>query len=391
MQHFGLQQQLFAAGAAAVQVDGREHALFVQTALQVDFAVAGAFEFFKNHLVHAAAGVDQGGGDDGQAAAFFHIAGRTKETLGALQSIGVHTTREHFARRGHHVVIGAGQAGDRVEQDHHVFFQFHQALGTLDHHFGHMHVARGGFVKRGRNHFAAHAALHLGHFFRALVDQQHHQVHIGVVGGDGVGDLLHHDCLARLGLRHDQGALAAAERGDDVDHTGGDVFFALDVTLQTHLLFGEQRRQVLEHDLVFVVLGQVVVDLVELGQGKVALAVFGDAHFAFDHVAGVQVKAPHLAGADVDVVGAGGVAGIGAAQEAKTVGQDFQHAIGKNLFARFGAFFDDGKHQLLFAHATGVLDFERVGLLQEFGHMECLEFVQMHGIWPVANRSAGDR
>jgi hypothetical protein len=30
-------------------------------------------------------------------------------------------------------------------------------------------------------------------------------------------------------------------------------------------------------------------------------------------------------------------------------------------------------------------------LLQEFGHMKCLEFVQMHGIGPVANRSAGDR
>jgi hypothetical protein len=34
--------------------------------------------------------------------------------------------------------------------------------------------------------FAAHGALHFGHFFRALVDQQHDQVHFRVVGGDGV-------------------------------------------------------------------------------------------------------------------------------------------------------------------------------------------------------------
>jgi hypothetical protein len=142
---------------------------------------------------------------------------------------------------------------------------------------------------------------------------------------------------------------------------------------------------------VFVVLGQVVVDLVQLRQCKVALAVFGDANFTFDHVAGVQVEAAHLAGADVDVVRAGGVAGVGAAQEAKAVGQDFQYAVGKDLFTGFGALFDDGKHQLLFAHATGVLDFERVGLLQEFGHMKCLEFIQMHGSWPVYQRFSVNR
>jgi hypothetical protein len=35
--------------------------------------------------------------------------------------------------------------------------------------------------------------------------------------------------------------------------------------------------------------------------------------------------------------GAGGVAGVGAAQEAEAVGQDFQHAVGKDLFAGLGA------------------------------------------------------
>ena len=65
---------------------GGEHALFVQAAVQVDFAVAGALEFFKDHFVHAAAGIDQRRGDDGERAAFFHLAGRAKEALGALQA-----------------------------------------------------------------------------------------------------------------------------------------------------------------------------------------------------------------------------------------------------------------------------------------------------------------
>ena len=38
-------------------------------------------------------------------------------------------------------VVGARQARDRVEQDHHVLLVLDQALGLLDHHLGHLHVA----------------------------------------------------------------------------------------------------------------------------------------------------------------------------------------------------------------------------------------------------------
>jgi hypothetical protein len=126
---------------------------------------------------------------------------------------------------------------------------------------------------------------------------------------------------------------------------------------------------------VLVLLGRAVVDLVQFGKGKVALAVLGCAHFTFDHVAGVQVEAPHLAGRDVDVVGAGGVAGIRAAQEAEAVRQDFQHAIGEHLLAGAGALLDDREHQFLLAHAARVFDLELFGLLQDFRHVQCLEFV----------------
>ena len=190
-----------------------------------------------------------------------------------------------------------------------------------------------------------------------------------------MGDVLHHHRLAALGRRHDQCALATTDGGDDVDDAAGDVLVALDVAFQAHLFLGEQGRQVFEHHLVLVLLGWAAVDLVQLGQGKVTLAVLGRAHFTFDHVAGVQVEAAHLAGADVDVVRAGGEAGVRAAQKAEAIGQDFQHAIRKHLFARLGALLDDGKHQLLFAHPACVFDFEFFGLLQDFRHVQCLEFV----------------
>ena len=167
---------------------------------------------------------------------------------------------------------------------------------------------------------------------------------------------------------------------NDVDHAAGDVLFGLDVAFQAHLFLGEQRRQVLEHDLVLVVLGGQAVDLVELVQREVALAVLGDADLALDHVAGVQVEAADLARRDVDVVGGRGEARVHVAQEAETVGQHFQHAVCVHQFTALGALLDDGEHQLLLAHAAGVFDLKRIGLLEDFRHVQCLEFVEVHGI-----------
>ena len=84
MQNFGLQQEFFATRSAAVELDGGENALLIQAAIQMDFRIAGAFEFFEDHLVHAATRVDQGGRDDGQRPAFFDVARRAQETLGPL-------------------------------------------------------------------------------------------------------------------------------------------------------------------------------------------------------------------------------------------------------------------------------------------------------------------
>src|SRR5580698_1957258 len=52
-------QQFFLARSALGDIDGGEDALVHQLAIQMDFHVAGAFEFFKDHVIHAAAGVDQ--------------------------------------------------------------------------------------------------------------------------------------------------------------------------------------------------------------------------------------------------------------------------------------------------------------------------------------------
>jgi hypothetical protein len=71
-----------------------------------------------------------------------------KKRFGLLQGVGVDAAGEHLAGARHHGVVGAGQAGDGVEQDDHVLLVLDEALGLLDHHFGDLHVAGGRLVER---------------------------------------------------------------------------------------------------------------------------------------------------------------------------------------------------------------------------------------------------
>src|SRR4051794_17975579 len=90
-------EQFFLAGAGARDVDRRERALVGHLAVEDELGVAGALEFLEDHFVHARAGIDQGGRDDGQRAAFLDIARRTEEALWPLQSIRVDAAGEHLA------------------------------------------------------------------------------------------------------------------------------------------------------------------------------------------------------------------------------------------------------------------------------------------------------
>src|SRR5690606_21484381 len=96
--------------------------------------------------------------------------------------------------------------------------------------------------------------------------------------------------------------------------------------LEVERLAREQRRQVLEQDLVLRRFRRLAVDVVDLEQREVALAFLRRSDAAGDVVAGAQVETADLARADVDVVGAGEVGSIEATQEAEAVLQDLEHA-----------------------------------------------------------------
>jgi hypothetical protein len=148
-----------------------------------------------------------------------------EEALGLVQRVGVDAAREDLARRRHHGVVGAGEAGDRVEQDDHVLLVLDEALGLLDDHLGHLHVARGGLVEGRADDLAAHRALHVGDLLGPLVDEQHDEHRVGVVVAMALAIVLQQHGLAGAGRRDDEAALALARWAPAGRYAGAELFF----------------------------------------------------------------------------------------------------------------------------------------------------------------------
>ena len=173
---------------------------------------------------------------------------------------------------------------------------------------------------------------------------------------DRVGDVLQQHGLAGARRRHDQRALAFADRGDDVDDARGEILLGRILEFHLQPLVGIERRQIVEIDLVARFLGVLEVERVDLEQSEVTLAFLGAADMAVDGVAGAQAEAADLRWRNVDVVGAGQVIGFRRAQKAEAVRQNLDHAFTDDIGFAGGELLEDAEHQLLLAHRRGVLD-----------------------------------
>ena len=222
-------------------------------------------------------------------------------------------------------------------------------------------------------------AGHVGDLLGPLVDQQHDQVDFGVVGRQRMRDVLQHHGLAGARRRHDQRALALAERRDQVEHPGRQVLLGRIVEFELDLLFGIERRQIVEIDPVAQPVGLLEIDAVDLEQREIALAVARRADLALDRVAGAQAEAPHLVRADIDVVRAGQVIRLGRAQKAEAVRQHFEHAVAGDRHVVLGELLQDREHHVLLAQGRGVLDLQLFGKSEQLGRSLPLEFLEIHG------------
>ncbi len=168
-------QEFFLSRPGPDQIESRENPAVGNPAIQMELHIAGSLEFFKDDFIHPASRIDQGGGNDGQAAAVLDIPGGTEEPLRLVQGIGIHTAGQDLAAGRHDRVVGPGQPGDAVQEDDHILPVLHQPFRLLDHHLGNLDMARGRFVKGGRDDLALHAPLHVRHFFGTFINQKHHQ------------------------------------------------------------------------------------------------------------------------------------------------------------------------------------------------------------------------
>ena len=96
MKLLGVIDEFLFAGARTIDVDGGENAAFDKTAVKVNFTITGAFEFLEDDFIHAAAGVDEGRGDNREAACALDIARRAEEALGFLEGVGFETAGHCF-------------------------------------------------------------------------------------------------------------------------------------------------------------------------------------------------------------------------------------------------------------------------------------------------------
>ena len=104
-----------------------------------------------------------------------NLPGAAEEPLGTLHGLGVESAGQGPPAPRHHAVVGAGQAGQRIDDQHHVLPHFHPAPGSLLGQLGHRDVLRRRVVEARRNHLADAGRLDLEDFLRPLVHQEDEQ------------------------------------------------------------------------------------------------------------------------------------------------------------------------------------------------------------------------
>ena len=137
----GVEEEFFFSGSGACDIEAWEGSSFHEFSVEGEFAVSGAFKFLEDDFVHAGAGVDEGGGDDGEGAAVFDVSCGAEEAFGFVECGGVDAAGEDFSGGGNDGVVGAGESRDGVEEDDDVVFVFDETFGLFDDHFGDLYVA----------------------------------------------------------------------------------------------------------------------------------------------------------------------------------------------------------------------------------------------------------
>ena len=267
---------------------------------------------FVYHFVHAAAGVNQAGGQYGHAAALLGVSGGAEELLGRIQSHRVHAAGQRASAGRHRQVIGAREPRYAVQKYHHVAPRLHLPLGAFQNHLGHPAMILHRLVEGRTVHLAIHRAAHIGHFLGTFAYQRDHDANVGVVDGYAVGYLFQQGGLSGLRRGYYEAALSASDGSEQVNEPRGSVAgdcFQLDA------IYGEDWGESFEPGPVARVFGPESVDLFDANQSEISFAVLRRSDLPYDVIAGPQSEAAYLRLRSIDV----GRSGVGAVLPQKAV------------------------------------------------------------------------
>ncbi|OQA09054.1 MAG: hypothetical protein BWY66_00738 [bacterium ADurb.Bin374] len=318
--------------------------------------VAGALELLEDDFVHLRAGVDQRRGDNRQAAAPLDLAGRAQEPLGLVEGERVDSAGEGLAGRGDRDVVGAGQARDRVEQDHDVAPKLDVPLRLFQEQLGNLYMVADMLVECRCDDFGIDRTAHVGDFFRPFVDQQDQHQNFGMVRDDRVGELLEQDRLARFRRSDDQAALTFSDGADEIE----DSHRRVEVTaLEREPVRRKDRHAVLEVHALRQLLEADAVHGFDAKERMITLVVFRQAHLGDDVVAVHEAEPLELRRRNVDVVVVLDI--TAGADEPVAVRQDLERAFREGEALAVQMLAENGPDHLILFHFLCAEDVELLG------------------------------
>ncbi len=234
-------------------------------------------------------------------------------------------------------------------------------------------VVGGRHVEGGCHDLALDGALHVRDLLGALVHQQAEEVHLRVVGGNGLADVLEHRGLARLGGRDYEAALTLADGCHQVYGAAGNGVLAV---LHDQALVGVDGCEVAEAGALLGSLRREAVDGLDLAQGRELVAGLARHHGASNLVTGTQGElANHGLVHEGVVVALHVVAG---AQYAVALVLNLQHAFHRTEALGQGGRLVDGGDELRLAQAN-VLHVQLGRLAAQLGNLHDLQVLHLEG------------
>ena len=148
----------------------------------------------------------------------------------------------------------------------------------------------GGHVERGGYDLAFYRALHVRNLFGTLVNQEAHEVHLGVIRADSGRNIFEDSGLAGFRRAYDQAALAFANRAHEINDACRDGALAM---LHSQAFVRIHRCEIAETHAVAALLDRGTVDSGDLLDSRVLLVLTGRARLPRNEIAFAQPVAPN--------------------------------------------------------------------------------------------------